>query len=135
MPIIWDRQCRYRREDDHGIATENKRAAGLGSTTDLGSVAVRGTHHCGHVLDTTKPPKRRTALLDNGRGESTACCQRDSIENLPHVAPPVDRDQESPGSTHFESGQEYQRSQSAGKPTPPPSPEDESTVEIHSKVI
>lgn len=134
MPLIWDRHGRYGREDDHRIATENRPVAGPGSIVELGGATVGGTHHSGHVHDKTQPPKRRKVLLDNGRGESTACRQHNPIENLPHVATPLDRDRKLPGSTNPESGERYQRSRAAGKPTPPPSPEDTSTVEIHSKV-
>ena len=127
MPIIWDRQGRYGREDDHRIATGQGITTARRQGVGCNGPGVENTPSIRQVRDETVPPRRKRPLLDNGRGESNECSHSISTVPMPHATTPLH-----PGRVKASTKQPYQdtmyhRSQAAGTTIPPPSQLGDST--------
>lgn len=122
MPIIWDRRCHFWKDGDHGIVTLQPVGAGaVGADPQL-------------LRDSSGPPGKRQALLDNGSGKS------DNFRYVTHNIMPCisTRSDREPNDQRqrisIAGANAYQCSPSAGVAKTPPSQEDNSIDDSNSKV-
>ena len=135
MPIIWDRQGCYWRDNDQWTATHKQIGAEPRQCTGCGDSGFGEPQSLGPLRNETVPPQRKKPLLDKGRGENSSRVHSVSAKPMPHAMMLSYMGGGHATAMQPTGGFPYQHSQSAGTHTPPPSQLDTSTDNTEREVI